>query len=252
MVAQTQADRIAALGQKGKKVQDLYHFTEALKTDFKSILVDALAAEEGAGDAANLQHAADLCAERCEKKLLEQINGSSTLGDTLVHAFNLPRASRIKKQPKESLKHCTFFDLASGDDFDDDSTSAGSSSSASDNEEEEGSIEFMFGECFLTINFNKDTELPDDNVQLHSSACQLNSTGCVWASARESVDGKLWTAKPAGGRRLSRKDLVSLYQDIKSLREEFEASKAKPVHVASLFAKPTATSDSRFPKSLRA
>lgn len=234
MVAQTQADRIAMLGQSVMKVPGLCHFTETLKADFKSILLEALAAD--GGEAATVQRAADLCAERCQEKLLQHINGRSALGDVVTHALNLPRTSRIKKQSKESQKPCTFFDLASGDEFDDESTSASSSSSVSDNEDAEDSIEFMFGEGFLTINFNEDAELQDDNTKLQKGACQMNSTGCV---------------KPAGGR-LTRKDLASLYQNIKSLREEFETTKAKPVHVASLFAKPTATSDSRFPKSFRA
>jgi len=255
MSAEMQADCAAGLGQGISDVFVLSQFTNTLKVDFMGILAGALATEETSW----VQCAADLCAERCQEMLLKEIDRSSGLGAALVQALKLPSAEVMKRPPAGKIKaagsectSCAFFDLTDDDGPDDVSTCASSSRSVSDMDldlDEDGSIEFMFGEGLLTINFNKLTGMDldvdnDDALQkdIHVVTVPQDDRARLSWSA---------TARPVG-RKLSRKDLLSLYQDIKHLRKDFEDTRTSPSAISGTRTGPSAISGSGYPKSFRA
>jgi len=216
-------DDCAAL-QGAVDVLALHQFTEDLKAEFRSILADTLATADCFRNEARLHHAADLCAGRCQEKLLKQIDASKRL---LPHAA--PETMAEEEQPIATTKvvtsdcsSCPFFDLTSGDVPDDISTSANSSVSDSDMDLSVDSIEFMYEDGLHTINVNK---TPDDFVALHQDIRGLQ-------------DLRDYTAK----------DLHSLYEDIQGLQKELKDVRG---NLRGLQEEPSSLSKSGYPDSCR-
>jgi len=255
MSAEIEIPFAAGLEEDSFNAFGLPHFMNTLKAEFRGILTNVLATEEHFGNEASVQRVADLCATSCQELLLKQIDGSSTLGAALLQALKLPLVEPTGKTKALDWEcaSCAFFDLTDGDSSDDVSTCASSSWYTSEMDlHEEDSIEFMFGEGLMTMDFNQVTD--DVNALQKESEKDLEGhfkpslayrafAECVAVPSEDLSKPSLPTPdyKRKIAPKLSPQDLLLLCQDVKHLRKEFEDSKAKPSPITG----------SGFPKSFR-
>lgn len=246
------------LGEDSFNALGLPHFVNTLKAEFRGILANVLATEEHFGNEASVQRVADLCAMSCQELLLKQIDGSSILGAAMLQALKLPLVEPTWKTKALDWERasCAFFDLTDGDHGDspdDVSTCASSSWYTSEMDlHEEDSIEFMFGEGLMTMDFIQVTD--DVNALQKESEKDLEGhfepslayrafAECVAVPSEDlskpSLPAPEYKRKIAP--KLSQKDLLLLCQDVKHLRKEFEDSRAKP----------SVITGSGYPKSFR-
>jgi len=165
-------------------------------SDFEGILCDTIATPESLDFETKVQHAADLCAEKCRQQLSRRINGD-TLPASAVKTLETPSWSVNKDVAGSDCSSCAFFDLTSADSPNDVETLV--RSSGFDAGVNQDSIEFMYGEALVTINFR---DIPDDFCALRQDIRGLQ-------------DLRDFTAQ----------DLHTLFQDMQGLREALKDAK---------------------------
>lgn len=175
-------------------------FTESLKEEFMGILCETLGKAQNLDLEARkaMQHAANLCAERCEQKLLRQISGT-TIGTAFVETSQMPFLSVDKTAVDLNHSFCAFFDLTNGDSVDDAEVMVGNleSESAADlTNSSRDSIEFMYDQGLDTMNCRT------ENEEFHALRQDI----------RGLQDLRDYTVK----------DLHALFQDIRGLQQKLQ------------------------------